>query len=367
MSSSTSTPTPANMQKYYARPDNLKSILNEYGVAIIPSVLNNDECQQMNIDMWNYLEHITANMSVPINRAQPDTWSTYKQLYPKHSMLLQQWGIGQSQLVWNVRQNPNVISPFEIIWDTQANDMLSSFDGASFHFPPEKYGTGHQGWFRQLWMHTDQSYTRSVHTQAAGSIDPKTGNVVKEPIFQAVDNMECIQSWVTANDVNLGDATLAFLEGSHKLHGKFAVEHNITSNSKDHQDNWYKLNQDELKWYRETNKCPLVHINCKAGDMVLWDSRTIHCGVEPTCGRVNGANIRNVVYACYVPRRLATPQVLSKRIKAHEELRTTNHWPHHPKLFPKHPRTYGGKLPSVQDPPKPILSKLGRRLVGYDA
>lgn len=366
------------MDKYIASPSTLKSILSEYGVAIVPGVLNSDECDKMMSDMWDYLEHITANMAVPIKRTDSKTWSTYRELWPKHSMLLQHWNIGQSQLVWNVRQNPRVIAPFEVIWNCKASDLLSSFDGASFHLPPEKYGTGDQGWFRQLWMHTDQSYTRSVRTviqkeQGTDSnnitnVDMCMGKLCKSvKVNKPLDNMECIQSWVTANDVHVDDATLAVLEGSHKLHGEFAKVYDIWDSSKTHNSDWYKLTQRELSWYTIEKKCPLVRITCNAGDMVLWDSRTIHCGVEPIKGRKNGPNFRNVVYTCYTPRALATPAILKKRIKAHEDMRTTNHWPHKPKLFTKYPRTYGNALPNVQTAPKPKLTPLGRRLVGYDS
>lgn len=333
-----------DMNKYIASPYNLKSKLAEYGVAIVPGVLEKIECELMMSDMWDYLEHVTANLPTPINRNNPASWVSFRHLWPKHSMLVQHWGIGNSQLVWNVRQNPKVIAPFEVIWDKSCDELISSFDGASFHLPPEKYGTGDQGWFRQLWMHTDQSYVRSRSSESG------------EPI----DNMECIQGWVTANDVGEGDATLALLEGSHSIHGEFAKVFDI----KDKTD-WYKLSQDELKWYREDKKCQLVKIRCNAGDMVLWDSRTIHCGVEPVRGRMGGANIRNVVYTCYSPRCLASPQVLDKKIKAHKEMRTTNHWPHRPKLFPKHPRTYGQPIANIQLPPPPILSPLGYILAGY--
>ena len=47
---------------------------------------------------------------------------------------------------------------------------------------------------------------------------------------------------------------------------------------------------------------------------------------------------------CYTPRSLASKSILAKRIKAFQEVRMTNHWPHKPKLFPINPRTYGAKL-----------------------
>ena len=46
--------------------------------------------------------------------------------------------------------------------------------------------------------------------------------------------------------------------------------------------------------------------------MVFWDSRTIHCGVEPRKGREQ-QNFRCVVYLCYTPRSLSTEKELKKK------------------------------------------------------
>jgi hypothetical protein len=43
--------------KYITTIDNLTNTLNAYGVAIIPEVLNQVECNNMKEGMWNYLEH----------------------------------------------------------------------------------------------------------------------------------------------------------------------------------------------------------------------------------------------------------------------------------------------------------------------
>ena len=46
-------------EKYVAMPDNLKEVLEEYGVAIIPNVLNTTECDSMLSGIWDYFEHIS--------------------------------------------------------------------------------------------------------------------------------------------------------------------------------------------------------------------------------------------------------------------------------------------------------------------
>lgn len=319
--------------KYVSTIDTIADTLNKYGVAIIPNVLNDNECEEMKQGMWNYLETITTNLPIPIKKQNPQTWKSFKQLYPKHSMLIQHWSIGHTQFIWNIRTNPKVIEPFEKIWKTKKENLLVSFDGASFHFPPEETGFG---WFNEnkSWLHCDQSYLRN--------------------------GTECVQGWINAYDTNEGDATLTFLEGSNKFHKDFASQFKPTNS-----DDWFVLNQEHIDWYSITKECAKVNIKCPAGSLVLWDSRTIHCGKEPEPTRLN-PNYRCVVYVCYTPRKLASNNMISKKINAWENLRTTSHWPHKPKLFPIHPHTWGKPIPNIIQISKPIINDLGYRLIGYE-
>lgn len=52
--------------KYNTIPDNILDTLDKYGVAILPSLLNEQEIKNMNDGMWNYLEHITSDFNIPI-------------------------------------------------------------------------------------------------------------------------------------------------------------------------------------------------------------------------------------------------------------------------------------------------------------
>ena len=48
-------------EKYYTTLINLKNTLEEYGVAIIPNILNSDECDAINKGMWETLNILTDN------------------------------------------------------------------------------------------------------------------------------------------------------------------------------------------------------------------------------------------------------------------------------------------------------------------
>lgn len=323
------TSTVYEYEKYVSTLDNVSQTLAKYGVAILPRVLNDTECAEMHVGMWNALETITGPWPVPIDRGNPESWRGISGLFPSHSMLLQHHGIGHAQFIWDLRQNPKCMDVFARLWKCAPDELLVSFDGAAFHMPPENTKIG---WHRQTWFHTDQSYTRR--------------------------EFECVQSWVTALDVNENDATLAVYEGSHAYHAEFAEKFGVTK-----KDNWYKLDTEEQKeFYR--SRCEERYIKCPRGSIVLWDSRTIHCGVEPRKTR-SAPNTRCVAYLCYMPRSLASDKELAKKVAAYENGRMTSHWPCKVKLFPKQPQTYGRPVSETCGLPAPILTDMGRRLAGY--
>ena len=311
-------------------PEEIKNRLNNYGVAIVPSVLDSEECNMLYNGLWNDIEYITQDFDIPIKQNDSSTWREWSKLYPKHSMLLQNYQIGHTQSVWDVRQNSKVVNVFSDIWNSKPDDMLCSFDGISMHMPPEKT---RKGWFRNNWLHTDQSYTRP--------------------------NFECIQGWVTAKEIREKDGTLTFLKNSHKYHSEVADKFNI----QDKQD-WYKIDDDMYNYYTEDLGCEQECVKCPAGSLVLWDSRTIHCGREPMKDRTI-ENTRCIVYVCMVPRNKATQASIKKKQKAFNDLRMTTHYPHKPKLFPINPRTYGGPLPKVRPIKPPHLTNLGKKLAGF--
>lgn len=317
-------------EKYCTTPDNLKTTLKKFGVAIIPSILNKKECKLMISGIWDFFEYISQPWDIPIDRNNKETWKGFYDLYPLHSMLLKNWHIGHAQVCWDLRQNNKILEIFSLLWNCPIDKLLTSFDGFSFHLPPE---TTNRGWHKNnLWLHVDQSYTDN--------------------------SFKCVQSWITAFDVNENDATLAFLEKSHLFHEDFAREFEIKDKS-----NWYKLDNIEQEFYLN-NDCVLKKIKCPKGSLVLWDSRTIHCGIEPNKNR-KLPNFRAIIYLCYLPRDLITIKQLEKKIKAFETLRTTSHWPCNIKLNSKYPWTRGKPIPNIAIINHPQLKEIGYKLAGY--
>jgi hypothetical protein len=328
-------------QKYFTNINKVKDTLDKYGVAIIPFILNNDECEQMINDMWDYLEHITKNWNdpdfnffnekvEPIDRNNKDTWKYIYNLCG-YSLIFQFWNIGHSQMCWNVRQNKKIVDIFAKIYNISPYDLIASFDGASIQFPPE---ITNFGWFEdsKQWYHVDHSYNNS--------------------------DFKNIQSWITAYDVSKDDATLVILESSHKYHKQCGEIFNI----KDKKD-FKLLNNDEINYY--LRNCEKVFIECPKGSLVLWDSRTVHYACEPSNKRKK-ENIRCISYLCYAPKYLLNSENKLLRLKAYKNLYTTNHDPYNVRF--KQPTPYediDDESEVINKINKPILNELGLSLVGF--
>jgi len=314
---------------YICTLENVKDTLEKYGFAVIENVLSIEECDSIKEKAWKEINLLTSTLINPIDINKPESWKSIYEMFPVHSMLIQHYGIGHMQWCWDIRQNKNVVDVFSKIWNTSPEDLLTSFDGISMHFPPEKTK---RGWFKNNWIHTDQSSF-------------KKGRM-------------CIQGFVSLYDINENDATLRVFEKSHNFHESFFKDNEI-----EEKKDWFKLEEEHYEYF--TNKdCKIVDITCKAGSIVLWDSRTFHQGKEPNKCRTT-ENIRLISYVCMLPRKISSLKDLEKKRKAFNELRMTTHWPHKPKLFPKNPRTYGKELPTLLKIEKPTLTELGKKLAGF--
>lgn len=309
--------------------DTFQTELEKNGYAVIPNVLDDDQCKNLSDGFWKYWSRMTDGK---IKEDDPTSWKAMYDYMPAHGMLVQHFSIGHMQEIWDLRCNSKVIGVFEKIWNTP--DLTVSFDGAATGFPPE---ITNRGWHRDDWLHLDQSPHRN--------------------------KKECVQAWLTPLDVGPGDATLQVLKGSHKHHAAFAKHFKLDKDPAC-KNNWYKLEPKHVDWYNEQG-CEHVTIECPKGSMVLWESRTVHAGRGPLKSRPN-ATTRMVSYISMMPSALLSEQERTKKQNALLQGRHTSHWAaKHVKLFPKFPRTYGRALPAEKEFQPPLLTERGARLAGW--
>ena len=325
-------PAKAHMMMW-SPPDGMtmQESLDQFGIAVVPNVLDEQSVQTYKNDVFAAFEHLTSEWDTPFMRA-----GTHEQLrvparkmFASHAQLFQYPpSLGQSQSVWNIRQDPRVVQVFADVHGVPTTELLTSFDGVSMLPPPEVIGIG---WQRGEWLHADTSYHK-----------PRP----------------CVQGFVNLIDVHEGDATLTALLGSHKLFGDVPL--NMVP---DKNFTMLKTVPGLREWY-EDRGCKQVRVQAPAGSVVLWDTKTIHSGCNPVRGRAN-ASWRLVVYVCMMPRSTSSPKSIKRRIDMFERGRMSNHYAAAPSMFAKLPRTYGASIAPVKPLPYPQLSELGRKLVGY--
>jgi ectoine hydroxylase-related dioxygenase (phytanoyl-CoA dioxygenase family) len=157
---------------------------------------------------------------------------------------------------------------FASIWDEEPKKMLCSFDGANVFVPwhrtgLEEYKTN-GGWF-----HVDQG-------------DSKRGK-------------HCVQGLLTLYDADDSTGGLNVIPGSHLYHDEMMKECPMKSGD------FVSIPIDN----------PILHgtrklVTGKAGDLILWDSRTIHCSSPAlrTPETSTDELLRAVAYICMTPQSL---------------------------------------------------------------
>jgi ectoine hydroxylase-related dioxygenase (phytanoyl-CoA dioxygenase family) len=83
----------------------------------------------------------------------------------------------------------------------------------------------------------------------------------------------------------------------------------------------YTFTPEDVKWFERQPGVEEVKVESEPGDLILWDSRTVHWNRAPTAEQ-----LRVVVYVCYAPRAMATEEVLATRKRCWENRLATTHW-----------------------------------------
>ncbi|CAD7968362.1 unnamed protein product [Amoebophrya sp. A25] len=227
--------------------------------------------------------------------------------------ILHKNGAGQSAVAWFVRLKAKKV--FERVWSEK--DLITSFDALGI-FRPWQHGCGPKTISRK-WLHVDQG------RELAGK---KVG----------------IQGLVTLYDQTEATGGLYLVPGSHKHHEELCdakqyppFENTFEKGTED--PNYIELLGEHR--FRKTWESFGKLIRAKAGDLILWDSKALHCNV---CGvsvsRTSSSSsatlprlpprdrlLRAVVYVSMSPRKWATAEILEDRQKAFAMNGCSTHWP----------------------------------------
>ncbi|GAA5885037.1 hypothetical protein JCM6882_007205 [Rhodosporidiobolus microsporus] len=202
--------------------------------------------------------------------------------------MIHSYGIGHTDWVWDTRTDPGVLDAFSKVWGT--SELVTSFDSAGIFLPSRKdlQDAGR-------WPHIDQNPFRK--------------------------GFYCMQGIVNLNYNGPDDGGLLVLEGSHKKMTAFFDETGRTETRSWGPVDWAGFNPDEEEWFFEKG-CKWVKVCAQPGDLILWDSRTMHMNCVPT-----GENDRTNTYVCMAPAKLLSDEDRQKRVQAYENWRPTTHVP----------------------------------------
>eukprot|EP00929_Paragymnodinium_shiwhaense_P002828 TRINITY_DN10313_c0_g1_i1.p1 TRINITY_DN10313_c0_g1~~TRINITY_DN10313_c0_g1_i1.p1 ORF type:complete len:397 (-),score=69.87 TRINITY_DN10313_c0_g1_i1:322-1512(-) len=317
--------------------------LEEMGYAVVAGVADAAAIERGKSLMWDFLEELPGSK---LRRNDIETWDD-KTWWPDPSTgIIGGFGFGQSAFMWEMRLLPKVKETFSTIWGT--SDLVVSFDGGNAFRPWQV----NRSWLtRGGWYHVDQN---AWYKDSRGKC--------------------CVQGLVTLHDASEETGGLVVLPRSHKLHEELCTRCRFAKSWGDFVP--LPAGDDSLAVGGQL-------IMAQAGDLILWDSRTIHCNTPSLKACSEGENVpgeggeelpgaaaspdgqsqpellRQVAYVCMTPAAWASQEVLRRRQEAYVQNTSTSHWPH---KF-----VSGGSAPPDTPPNDPTcISAEQRLLIGYD-
>ena len=267
--------------KYNSKIDITKNIqeLTINGYTVIPHVFNNEEILTYRYEFFKWLE------SIP-NLEYLHTIIDFNGIFKHHQ-------VGHQRFAWFARTNEKIIDIFKQLWNT--DDLVTSFDGCCY------YSKDYMDEPR-YWTHTDQSSRKK--------------------------GLTCYQSFLSLT--NNTERTFVVYKGSHLLHEQYFQDMGI-----DEPRDWNIIDENYIKNLEDKK----VLLNVKAGDLVVWDSRTFH---QNTCGDITCDEERLVQYLCYLPKLAEGNDIEQQELRRNyfNNKRTTSHWVYPMNAVPKQPITY---------------------------
>lgn len=183
---------------------------------------------------------------------------------------------------------PGVLEAFALLWGT--DQLLASFDSLNITFPNRKDVER-----KPAWEHIDQSPLRK--------------------------GLHCVQGIINLSTSGIDDGGLVVYPGSHALNDEFF---GMQTDTKWDPLDRYMFDKEQLDWFANKGIYP-KKVCADIGDLILWDSRTIHYGAEPSPG---STTIRTAIYTAYTPAKLASPESLATKAEVFKAYGGTTHWPH---------------------------------------
>eukprot|EP01087_Luapelamoeba_hula_P004074 TRINITY_DN14036_c0_g1_i1.p1 TRINITY_DN14036_c0_g1~~TRINITY_DN14036_c0_g1_i1.p1 ORF type:complete len:332 (+),score=20.89 TRINITY_DN14036_c0_g1_i1:66-998(+) len=255
--------------------------LREQGYVVIRGTATPEDVETARGGYWGCIEAATKGT---VKRADPATWT---QWHTDHRGIMLDGDLAHSKGAWTIRGLPRVQQAFGTIW--KENDLISSFDSTLIWKP---------------WTHNARWRPRCEGLHMDQNPFEKEG-------------MCCVQGMMPLYDVTEATGGLAVVPASH-----------LDTSIHDRHQHWGTYGDFCVLERSDPAQRHRHLVVAQAGDLILWDSRTVHGGHTGTgVGLPADVLARLTQTVCMVPRKWASPEVLQWRQSAFERGDGTTHWP----------------------------------------
>ncbi|KAH3950684.1 hypothetical protein HBI56_204600 [Parastagonospora nodorum] len=255
------------------------------GYVVVKNVLPAEKAEGYKQRMFEWLETFPYGF----DKNDKSTW--VKECLPEHMKggMYHGYRVQHEKVIWDARCEQSIIDTFAKIWNT--HNLLVSFDGMNLTLPSPDLKPS------TPWPHVDQNPNRK--------------------------GMQCVQGILNLAPNGPEDGGLVVLKGSHRQNEAFFKTHPETEGAGTWGSaDWHGFNEEEVSWFKSRG-CEEVKVCAGPGDLILWDSRTVHYNKVPST-----QNVRAVMYICYTPASFAKEEDRERKAGYFRERWGTTHWPH---------------------------------------
>lgn len=269
--------------------------LESEGYVVIANALSPAETDEALDLTWNYLE----SLGTGVDRGDVSTWGDDRWPINVHGGIVPSQGVGHSAAQWFIRSAPAVKEAFAAVWDD--DELLVSFDGMALWRPTDidpSWATDRGG----AWLHIDQ-----------------------HPISRP--GRQCVQGAVTLTRTSADIGGNIVVPGSHKWFADIPVRYADRLAAIPEMQDHFRFPTDDP----QLQATPPVMAHMEPGDMMLWDSRTVHCSspgpqAEVATNEASPELLRVASLVCMMPKAHSNPEVIAHRRAAVESLTSTTNW-----------------------------------------
>lgn len=309
-------------------PDSI-AYLRDEGFVVIKSALSPQQTTHALGLTWEFLE----GLGTGIDRSDPSTWGDDRWPVAVHGGIIPSQGIGHSDAQWFIRGVPAVKDAFAAVWHD--DDLLVSFDGMALWRPPAV----DPAWLTTRggsWLHIDQ-------------------HPIGRPGFH------CVQGLVSLLPTSPTSGGNIVVPGSHRLFASIPERYTERLARIDKSIDHFRFPADDP----QLAETPPIMCHLEAGDMLLWDSRTIHCSSPGSQDDASAdALVRAVSLICMMPRSRSNPEVIERRRAAVLDRTSTTNWSDCFINADRFPNVMAADTDHFTLPPVPELTKEQQALVG---